>query len=51
VWGAADGFSPRGERVAGGAFFPPTLLCCTRPHEVASVHELEAFGPVAMLMP
>ena len=51
VWGAADGFAPRGERVAGGAFFSPTLLCCARPHEVAAVHELEAFGPVATLMP
>jgi oxepin-CoA hydrolase/3-oxo-5,6-dehydrosuberyl-CoA semialdehyde dehydrogenase len=51
LWGAADGFAPRGERVAGGAFFAPTLLACARPHEVASVHEIEAFGPVATLMP
>jgi oxepin-CoA hydrolase/3-oxo-5,6-dehydrosuberyl-CoA semialdehyde dehydrogenase len=51
VFGAADGFAPRGERTAGGAFFAPTLLLCTRPLETASVHEIEAFGPVATLMP
>jgi oxepin-CoA hydrolase/3-oxo-5,6-dehydrosuberyl-CoA semialdehyde dehydrogenase len=51
VFGAADGFSPRGQRVADGAFFAPTLLLCPRPREVASVHEVEAFGPVATLMP
>jgi oxepin-CoA hydrolase/3-oxo-5,6-dehydrosuberyl-CoA semialdehyde dehydrogenase len=51
VFGERDGFSPRGERVAGGAFFPPTLLLCHRPNEVASVHEIEAFGPVSTLMP
>jgi oxepin-CoA hydrolase/3-oxo-5,6-dehydrosuberyl-CoA semialdehyde dehydrogenase len=51
VFGAADGFSPRGERVEAGAFFAPTLLLCARPREVASVHEVEAFGPVATLMP
>jgi oxepin-CoA hydrolase/3-oxo-5,6-dehydrosuberyl-CoA semialdehyde dehydrogenase len=51
VFGATDGFSPRGERTAGGAFFAPTLLLCPRPLETASVHEIEAFGPVATLMP
>lgn len=51
VFGERDGFSPRGERVAEGAFFSPTLLLCQRPHDVASVHEVEAFGPVSTLMP
>jgi len=51
VWGAADGFAPVGEQVAQGAFFAPTLLLCARPHEVAAVHEIEAFGPVSTLMP
>jgi len=51
LFGAADGFAPRGEGVAGGAFFAPTLLLCERPREVASVHEVEAFGPVSTLMP
>ncbi|MFM1990303.1 MAG: hypothetical protein RJA99_3260, partial [Pseudomonadota bacterium] len=51
VFGAADGFAPRGERVAEGAFFAPTLLLCARPRATASVHEIEAFGPVSTLMP
>ena len=51
VFGAADGFAPRGERVAHGAFFAPTLLRCMRPHDSESVHEVEAFGPVCTLMP
>ncbi|HYF59741.1 MAG TPA: phenylacetic acid degradation bifunctional protein PaaZ [Burkholderiaceae bacterium] len=51
VFGARDGFSPRGDRVANGAFFAPTLLLCARPHETAAVHEVEAFGPVSTLMP
>ncbi len=36
---------------ARGAFFPPTLLLCTQPDEITLVHQLEAFGPVATLMP
>ena len=36
---------------AAGAFFPPTLLFCAQPDEVAAVHVIEAFGPVATLMP
>ncbi len=34
-----------------GAFFPPTLLLCLQPDETPAVHELEAFGPVATVMP
>lgn len=34
-----------------GAFFPPTLLLCPQPDEIAAVHQREAFGPVATLMP
>jgi oxepin-CoA hydrolase / 3-oxo-5,6-dehydrosuberyl-CoA semialdehyde dehydrogenase len=49
--GERDGFAPRGERIDGGAFFAPTLLYCANPRDVASVHEIEAFGPVATLMP
>ena len=51
VFGAADGFAPRGEGVAEGAFFSPTMLACARPLEVDAVHDLEAFGPVSTLMP
>jgi len=34
-----------------GAFFPPTLLRCDDPLGTTAPHEIEAFGPVATLMP
>ncbi|HYG04815.1 MAG TPA: phenylacetic acid degradation bifunctional protein PaaZ [Stenotrophomonas sp.] len=34
-----------------GAFLPPLLLRCRDPHAQQAVHEVEAFGPVATLMP
>ncbi|MBQ0945802.1 phenylacetic acid degradation bifunctional protein PaaZ [Ideonella sp. 4Y16] len=51
VFGASDGFAPRGEGVAEGAFFAPTLLLAERALHTPAVHELEAFGPVSTLMP
>jgi oxepin-CoA hydrolase/3-oxo-5,6-dehydrosuberyl-CoA semialdehyde dehydrogenase len=51
IFGERDGFAPRGDRIAGGAFHAPTLLACDRPREIDAVHEIEAFGPVATLMP
>jgi oxepin-CoA hydrolase / 3-oxo-5,6-dehydrosuberyl-CoA semialdehyde dehydrogenase len=51
VYGERDGFAPRGEGVAEGAFFAPTLLLCEQPLRNAAVHEVEAFGPVSTLMP
>jgi oxepin-CoA hydrolase/3-oxo-5,6-dehydrosuberyl-CoA semialdehyde dehydrogenase len=51
VFGARDGFAPRGEGVADGAFHAPTLLLCRQPLQSSTVHELEAFGPVSTLMP
>lgn len=36
---------------AAGAFLNPVLLYCDRPHQAASVHDVEAFGPVATVMP
>jgi oxepin-CoA hydrolase/3-oxo-5,6-dehydrosuberyl-CoA semialdehyde dehydrogenase len=51
VFGERDGFAPRGQGVADGAFFSPTLLSCAQPLEVQAVHDLEAFGPVSTLMP
>lgn len=35
----------------GGAFLAPTLLRCDDPAAATLVHEVEAFGPVATLMP
>jgi len=34
-----------------GAFMSPLLLGCERPAQATAVHEVEAFGPVATLMP
>lgn len=34
-----------------GAFLDPTVLLCRNPLEAKGPHELEAFGPVATLMP
>lgn len=50
VYGERDGFAPQGEGVSEGAFFAPTLLLSRDPLRVASVHQVEAFGPVSTLM-
>lgn len=49
--GHADGFAPKGDGTAGGAFFAPTLLVCEQPMHNDAVHDIEAFGPVSTLMP
>ena len=51
VFGAGDGFAPKGEGVAGGAFFAPTLVLCRDGTKNDAVHDVEAFGPVSTLMP
>ncbi|EIK94775.1 bifunctional aldehyde dehydrogenase/enoyl-CoA hydratase [Pseudomonas sp. M47T1] len=50
LFGAADGFNPRGEGVAEGAFFAPTLLHARDAHAEGGAHDIEAFGPVSTLM-
>lgn len=50
LFGARDGFAPRGEGVAEGAFFAPTLLRARDPHAEDGAHDIEAFGPVSTLM-
>lgn len=50
IYGERDGFEPLGEGVNEGAFFAPTLLLSDRPLDHASVHDVEAFGPVCTLM-
>jgi len=50
VFGERDGFAPRGDGVAGGAFFAPTLLLARDPLKDDAVHDIEAFGPVSTLM-
>ena len=51
IFGERDGVAPRGEGVAQGAFFCPTLLLCHDPMNNTVVHDIEAFGPVSTLMP
>jgi oxepin-CoA hydrolase/3-oxo-5,6-dehydrosuberyl-CoA semialdehyde dehydrogenase len=34
-----------------GAFVPPLLLLCREPHAARAVHDVEAFGPVATVLP
>jgi oxepin-CoA hydrolase/3-oxo-5,6-dehydrosuberyl-CoA semialdehyde dehydrogenase len=51
VFGANDGFAPKGEGVANGAFFSPTLVLCRDGAKNDAVHDVEAFGPVSTLMP
>jgi oxepin-CoA hydrolase/3-oxo-5,6-dehydrosuberyl-CoA semialdehyde dehydrogenase len=50
VFGERDGFAPRGDGVAEGAFFAPTLLLARNAMQDDSVHDIEAFGPVSTLM-
>lgn len=50
LFGAKDGFAPRGDGVAEGAFFAPTLLRSRDPHAEGGAHDIEAFGPVTTLM-
>ncbi|NWD92776.1 aldehyde dehydrogenase family protein, partial [Pseudomonas sp. K5002] len=50
LFGARDGFEPRGENVSQGAFFAPTLLQARDPHAEGGAHDIEAFGPVSTLM-
>ncbi|MFD2645372.1 phenylacetic acid degradation bifunctional protein PaaZ [Pseudomonas japonica] len=50
LFGASDGFEPRGEGVANGAFFAPTLLLARDAHAEGGAHDIEAFGPVSTLM-
>lgn len=50
LFGARDGFAPRGDGVAEGAFFAPTLLRSRNPHAEGGAHDIEAFGPVSTLM-
>ena len=50
VMGALDGGTPAGA-LAKGAFFLPILMRCETPWASDAVHDIEAFGPVATIMP
>jgi oxepin-CoA hydrolase/3-oxo-5,6-dehydrosuberyl-CoA semialdehyde dehydrogenase len=51
VAGNPDRFEVRGATLARGAFVPPLLLLSRDPPAARAVHEVEAFGPVATVMP
>jgi len=51
VFGGSRDFEVRGADRERGAFFPATLLCCANPLSARAPHEIEAFGPVATVMP
>ena len=51
VFGEGDHEAPRGEGLDGGAFLTPILMRTDDPWNAAAVHDVEAFGPVATIMP
>lgn len=51
VFGDLSGFEVIGASKEGGAFFPPVLFRNEQPFTATAVHEIEAFGPVATIMP
>ena len=51
LFGNPDAFDVEGADASKGAFMPPLLLRCAKPHEAEIIHAEEAFGPVSTLMP
>ncbi|MEM1139734.1 MAG: phenylacetic acid degradation bifunctional protein PaaZ, partial [Pseudomonadota bacterium] len=51
VFGDPNGLDAIGADATRGAFITPILLRCDDPHGADVVHRVEAFGPVATLMP
>jgi len=51
VAGSVDEFEVRGADRVRGAFVPPLLLLSRDPPAARAVHEVEAFGPVATVLP
>ncbi|WP_299861638.1 phenylacetic acid degradation bifunctional protein PaaZ [uncultured Hoeflea sp.] len=49
--GDPDKFQVDGADAHKGAFVPPMLFACDDPDSATNVHAVEAFGPVATLMP
>jgi oxepin-CoA hydrolase/3-oxo-5,6-dehydrosuberyl-CoA semialdehyde dehydrogenase len=49
--GDMEGFEVRGADRSRGAFVPPLLLLARDPKTARAIHEIEAFGPVATVMP
>jgi oxepin-CoA hydrolase/3-oxo-5,6-dehydrosuberyl-CoA semialdehyde dehydrogenase len=51
VFGNLDDFEVLGASKETGAFFPPVLFRNENPFTATAVHDIEAFGPVATIMP
>ena len=51
VYGDPDSFTVKGADSEKGAFVPPMLFHCADPDAANYVHDTEAFGPVATIMP
>jgi oxepin-CoA hydrolase / 3-oxo-5,6-dehydrosuberyl-CoA semialdehyde dehydrogenase len=51
VAGSMDRFEVQGADRARGAFVPPLLLLSRDPKTARAIHEVEAFGPVATVVP
>jgi len=51
VYGHLDDFEVLGASKDAGAFFPPVLFRNEHPFTSTAVHDIEAFGPVATIMP
>ncbi|MBD3655010.1 MULTISPECIES: phenylacetic acid degradation bifunctional protein PaaZ [Marinobacter] len=49
--GGEGNFQPQGEGCDKGAFLEPHLLLCRNPEQDGGAHDIEAFGPVATIMP
>lgn len=51
VYGDPENFTVAGADAEKGAFLPPVLFHCADPDTAKVVHDVEAFGPVATVMP
>ncbi|MDA9368150.1 phenylacetic acid degradation bifunctional protein PaaZ [Flavobacteriaceae bacterium] len=51
VFGGDESIALEGLSSNAGAFYPATLLRCNNPMSAERVHSVEAFGPVATVMP
>ena len=51
VLGGDGSFKPTGDGTEKGAFIEPHLLLCRNPENGCGAHDIEAFGPVATVIP
>lgn len=51
VFGSVDSPELKGEGLSAAAYLAPILLRCDTPSSARRVHSLEAFGPVATILP